>query len=140
MNMIKRKHYLFKEYKNGRVGFGIYNNYKLELSRILKRSKNDYFRRRFNQFGNDIKNTWKTLNKLLGLNKHKERDTVISDGIRDVTCGTKICNMFNNYFVSVGEGLNANIPVPQKYPLDYLGPQSVPGPSLFQRLMKCIKC
>ena len=43
VRMINRKHFLFRQYKRARVAFGVYNNYKLRLARLIKNSKKNHF-------------------------------------------------------------------------------------------------
>ena len=52
---------------------------------------------------NNIKNTWRTLNKVIGNNK--KSGTIIYNKLTDL----QYSNMFNSYFSNIGVELNENI-------------------------------
>ena len=67
---IKRKHYLFKRYKDGAIDFPIYNEFKNKLSKEIQISKQNYYIRLYDDCKTDCKKTWNVTNNLLN-NKSK---------------------------------------------------------------------
>ena len=57
---------------------------------------------------NNIKNTWRTLNKVIGNNK--KSGTIIDNKLTVL----QNANMFNSYFSNIGVELNKNIPYSNK--------------------------
>ena len=53
------------------IQFEMYNSYKNNLNRIIKKSKREYFVSKFNGCKNDFKNTWKLINSILAKNIRK---------------------------------------------------------------------
>ena len=74
----------------------VYKNYKNCLMKILKYTEKKYYE-------NNIKNSWRTLNKITGNNK--KTVTIINNKLKDL----QNANMFNSYFSNIGVELNKNI-------------------------------
>ena len=71
LNMINRKHYLFRRYKCGDIAFSVYRNFNSKLTKSLKSAKRNYFLRKFEHAQSDSGLTWKLINGLIG-SKHNK--------------------------------------------------------------------
>ena len=70
-------------------------------------AKKNYYSKRRDQAGNDIKSTWNTINELLGKVKSKTRLPVsfLNNNNEEVCDSKLIANDFNDYFVNIGPNL-----------------------------------
>ena len=73
----------------------------IKLLIILKYTEKNYYENKIKN--NNIKNTWCTLNKVIGNNK--KSGTIIDNKLTDL----QNANMFNTYFLNIGVKLNKNI-------------------------------
>ena len=119
--MANFKHKLFKQYKRGNTSFEVYNSYKNNLNSKIRSEKRNYFTNKFNMCSDNIKETWRNINKILSKPKKKSNKVTLrdSDG-KLVDSNADISNMFCNYFSSVANNLDSQIPHTNKNPLDYL--------------------
>ena len=116
---INFKHALFKRYKQGIVDFPIYNNYKNILTKKLKKAKSDYFQHKFNEIKMSSRDTWKSINGLLNRTK-KKSDTILENNGIDTSNPGEISEIFVDYFSSIANDLNNDIPLSNINPLNYL--------------------
>ena len=77
------------------------NVYENCLMKILKYTEKKYYENKIKN--TNIKNTWRTLNKVIGNNK--KSGTIIDNKLTDL----QNANMFNLYFSNIGVELNTNI-------------------------------
>lgn len=115
-NACAKKNLLYKRFLTCKTkrSEDIYKRYKNKLTNILRQSEKDYYNKVLSYHKNDIKATWKVLNKLInskcsnsGLpNSFTHNDKVISDK-------KEIANGFNNFFVNVGPSLAGKITPPE---------------------------
>jgi len=121
MESITRKHYLFRQYKQGNVSFDEYNNFKNHVTCNLRKAKADYFKVKFrNSFGN-AKSAWSLIDSLIGKRRKRVVPDRIVSGSDEVTDPTEIANSFNEYFANVAIDLESKIPHTNTSPLDYMG-------------------
>ena len=105
----KTKEVLFRKFiknpseKNER-DYKIYQN---KLNHLTRLAKKNYYSKRLDQAGNDIKSTWNTINELLGRVKSKSRLPVsfLNNNNEEVCDSKLIANDFNDYFVNIGPNL-----------------------------------
>ncbi len=99
-----------------------YTSYRRMYLKLKRHSKNQYYSDLFNQYRNDIRKTWQTLNSIIGRNKTKNSDLKMFKINNKSTTDTKtIANGFCEYFTSVGEKFAANIPPPVHSYQKYMG-------------------
>ena len=72
-----RKHELFRQYKNGIVTFDHYNSFKNNFTTSHRHARNNYFRRKFTEWSNNSRDTWKTLNSLIQY-KNTSKDVILN--------------------------------------------------------------
>ena len=130
---IKRKHYLFKRYKDGGIPYSEYKTYESRLSKEIKKSKKIYYQNKFRSCAGDSKETWKVTNTILGNCKLK-KSSAISIELEGVlkTDEKEICNIFNDYFINIGRNLAENLEDNASDPLDFMGDR-VPNSFFFSK-------
>ena len=87
-----------------------FKSFRNKLNFIIRKSKRDYFYKKFESTKNNIRQTWKTINGIIGKNKiTKQQSSFTADNGEVVKDPTRICNLFNNFFVEIGPKLASNI-------------------------------
>ena len=90
-----------------------YQILKKNLEFDLKKAEKDYYDAEFQKHKNDMKQTWKLINKVI--NKRKNKVTIIKkmkcENGDYVTDQEQICNILNSHFVKNGPTLARKIPV-----------------------------
>ena len=81
------------------------------MNHHIRIAKKNYYSKRLDQAGNDIKSTWNTINELLGKVKSKTRLPVsfLNNNNEEVCDSKLIANDFNDYFVNIGPNLTKNL-------------------------------
>jgi len=121
MASIAQKHLLFRQYKQGLVPFNVYNNFKNQVTRILKSAKLRYFSEKFNSALGSTKDTWSVINSVIGKGRKRvSPDRLLSD-TGFVTDSAKIADSFNSYFRNVAINLEKEIPSTDVSPLEFMG-------------------
>jgi len=98
-----------------------YIKYKNIYNKLKRTSKRNYFTNLLHTYKNDIKKTWKVLNRIIGKNSNKKEisETFINNGVQ--TSNPKlIAEGFCDYFTHVGEKFAAAIPPSKKHFKSYL--------------------
>ena len=91
------------------------------MKRKIKVAKNNYYLNKFENCRGDSSKTWKLTNNILGgKNKSKTPHSVIHD-YNEITDKNQMCNIFNQYFVNVGQNLASSIQINDTNPINYLG-------------------
>ena len=121
LNSTRNKSNYFKKFKLGLITELFYKNYRNKLTSLRRISKKNYFRAKFLNCKNDLKSTWKILNKLMseGSSNKKEISSIIVDGC-EVGSTADVANHFNQYFNGVATALESKIPPPFNNPLSGL--------------------
>ena len=95
----------------------------------IREAKNQFYREKFEEYSNDIKNTWGLINQVVNKKKHKQSlPTLLFDEFRSYNNIQSIVNGMNDYFVNVGQNLAEKIPDPGVNFEHYLG---APSPQNF---------
>ena len=102
----KKKHKKAKWLTNGILEF---NDYKKTLRRSINEAKQLYYKRTFELYRNDIKQTWSVIKHILQKNVRCPDSTNVVLNNRMVTNLDEIANEFNKYFVNIGRSLNDRI-------------------------------
>ena len=105
---IKKKHMLFKLFKQGQIQKSYFNIYKNKLKHLLVIAKKEYFNARFLHAKNNIKKTWSIINKSLNRVKHN-KIMKLSVNNNTITDKKLICDELNSYFVSAVNDLQNNM-------------------------------
>ena len=87
-----------------------YKNHRNLISTLLKRSKQNYYKKYFESNLNNSKNTWKGIKSIITMkNVISTVPRTLSHGENTTTNSCEIANVFNNYFASVAETAKQNI-------------------------------
>ena len=68
-------------------------------------AKRDYYRKTFNQFSDNIRKTWQTINDTLNRKRRSKdfpQEFILSNG-KIISDHKQIANEFNDFFISIGE-------------------------------------
>ena len=120
---IQNKNKLYKEYlqcpnDNRAIKFKTYRN---KLNNLIRKSKCEYFYSKFRNSRNNIKETWKTINSIIGrVTKVSTQSNFKTDDAENITEPKNISNAFNNFFVDIGPKLASKIQHTGKNYFDYL--------------------
>ena len=124
LKSIKTKSEYFKMYKLGFISQHVNKKYKNMLTKIIKKAKQFYFHKSFLNCKSDVKKTWKLLNSLLSSNRNKSKIKSILINNELVSDDETISREFCNYFSSIANDLERDIPLPQISSLDSLNPNN----------------
>ena len=115
---------LFKKYVNKKTLTAKvkYNKARDLYYHTIQQKKKLHYSSLFDKQKNNLKQTWQTLNKLLGRKKSKitQCPSLIIDG-KLCTDSNLLANYFNDYFSSFGEKLVNKLATPQKQFSEFLG-------------------
>ena len=104
MVSLNRKHELFRQYKNSLVTFNHYNSFKNNFTLLLCHARNNYFQRKFTEFSNNSRDTWKTLNSLIRC-KNTSKVVILNHNGFTGSDPTVIAEVLNNYFSNIASNL-----------------------------------
>ena len=112
-------HCKIKKTKNDRERIKLelsYNEYRSFLHKIIKTSKRQYDKERFEKHRNDSKSLWMNINSILGKSSNKKDIPLKINDENGVTLSNlnEIANSFNKYYVNVGSELAKKIGQPNK--------------------------
>lgn len=113
------KHDLFKRYKANEVSFDDYNYFKNQFSSLIKRTRQNYFRDKFERSKSDIRATWRNINNVMGCKRRSGIDRLVHDNITYEN-DSDISRIFNKYFASVAGDLRRNIPDCNVSPVSFM--------------------
>ena len=119
INLLNFKQFLYRDYKNNNIPYFVFNNFKNKLTNILKLAKRNYLRKKFRDCIGDSGKTWKNINSLYR-NGEKSKNIYLSENGVCLTNENEVATVFNNYFATVAENLDRNIPVANHSPFSYL--------------------
>ena len=120
LNLIKTKSNYLKLHKLGIVSKDENKVFRNNVNNLIKKAKIDYHHKLFLKHRNDMKKCWRIINDIVSKNKDP---TVISKIIFNNHTYIEtidISNIFNDYFCSIGDSLDRQIPNIHVDPLNYL--------------------
>ena len=84
-----------------------YKSYRNELNHLVRIAKKNYYSKKLEQAGNDLKSTWKAINELISKKKQTNRNLPSSfvDNDNNISDPELIANNFNQFFVNIGPNL-----------------------------------
>ena len=115
MNSLAKQRQMFKAQLKGDVSTFNYRQYRNELHRLIKISKNKYLQEKYLLYKNDSRKLWHLVNKLIGKGKTK-KNIIESLKVNNVMKydAESITSEFCEFFSSVGEKYAHNI-APSKH-------------------------
>ena len=119
--LIDRKSQYFELYRLGVITHAENNSFKNTINSKIKRTKADYYKKRFLKLKNNIKSTWSLLSSLMSRGTTKMQINCILHNDIEYSNETDIANIFNRYFNQVADELSDRLPdLPNVDPLDYV--------------------
>ena len=86
-----------------------YIKYRNKLTHVIRSSTKKHYAEKFESCKNNIKNTWRSINDILGKAKKSTIPTYFTDGTSQITDPDQIAERFNKFFSDVGPTLAAKI-------------------------------
>jgi len=134
LKSINNKNKLYKQYlsKPNPDRLQKFKTYRNKLHTLIRKSKRKYFFNKFERVKNDMKQTWKIINNIIGRSKNRSFECKFktNDG-NIITNPQHICNHFNDFFVNVGPELASKIHHSGKDYFDYLNYANVTTNSMY---------
>ena len=124
LKSINTKNKLYKKYLSSPTSTNLhkFKNFRNRLNCVIRKSKRNYFYNKFEKTKGDMRQTWKTINNVMGRGQKDSLPDQFKDGNGILITDPKnIANKFNNFFVNVGPDLAANINSTGKTYDQYLG-------------------
>ena len=124
MHSIKQKHKLAKSHLHNTDPSKVkkYKAYSNKLNRIIHAAKKNYFSKQFELNKENIKYTWKLINKVISTKKVNAQHTIkkLRRDNRIYADKQSVCDQLNNHFINVGNGLADKLPKHDIDPSVYL--------------------
>lgn len=88
-----------------------YTQYRNRLNKLIKFTKNQYYKNELNKVNGNYKKIWKIINNASNSNKNEKEQhySIESETGELVKNKLKVANMFNNFFINVGPNMAKNI-------------------------------
>ena len=106
---IQKKHRWFRLMRSGRITNISYKQYAAELRKLLRMAEEKYYQRKLLSLNNDMKRSWKILNKLLGRNQMSPSNSFLINN-QNISDPKNISEAFSKYFVEHPKNIHDSIP------------------------------
>ena len=116
------KNKLFKKCKTNHTISNIqtYRICKAKLSHDLRKAKKDHYHELFQRHSGNPKQTWSIIREVIGGKPIQEVPHSFNINGTSTSDNTAICNAFNNFFLNIGPSIDANIPLSNVDPTQYI--------------------
>ena len=119
-----------------------YKNHRAKINHLLRKSKKNHYNQLYSKSNNDMKKTWKEINKII--HKNKTRDTILcvttEKGVESNPY--KIANKFNDFYTTISTKLVTKIKTNKSFD-KFLDPKQQNtmflSPVTIEELELCIK-
>ena len=102
----------------------LYNDYKRmrnKIKNLIRKSKSDYYNSFFEENKTNIKKTWEGIREIVNISKKsKSSPSRLRHNNSDVSDQVEISNIFNNFFVNIGNKVEEKIPNTDTNYMSYL--------------------
>ena len=124
IQLINKKHQLFRCLKLGLVHYQLYKTYSKTLQILIKKLKSNYYSSKFVKYRNNSKKTWQLINVIYGRGKRRVIKTIrLSNG--NLSSDEKdIADDFNAFFTSIPLKTQSDLNAPL-YNYDHLIPNNI---------------
>jgi len=123
LKSINKKNKLYKQYikSPSERNLQLFKTYKNKLNTLIRKSKRKHFFTKFQNAKNNMRQTWKEINSIIGKGNTQQSQTKFKNECGNIfTQPEDISNQFNNFFVNIGPNLASNITNTGKNYFDYL--------------------
>ena len=117
----KMKLYNKKLRKPSHENVQIFKEYNKMYTKLIRKTRHDYYNSKFDEFRRDSKKTWQTINEILGRGKNVSdipKSFVSNEKI--LSGSLEIAEGFNDFFINIGPSLAKTIPKSKKHFSEYL--------------------
>jgi hypothetical protein len=118
-----RKHNLYKQYLDGILDEKSYKTYRNVHTMLIRTAKKNYYSQLFTSAMGDLRRTWSGIRKVLNPGSIRGKNMVIDLNGQSVSDPHQLAVGFNDYFTSIAEKLERDIPVVDDDPLHNITPQ-----------------
>ena len=108
--LIQAKSQFFRLFKLGIVTFQENNVFKNRVQKILHHAKITYYQNLFERNRSNIRKTWDTINSLVNRNLNNKSIIKIINNSQECVDSFEIAEIFNEYFTSIAEKLDSELP------------------------------
>ena len=117
LKSIKTKNILIKQFlrNKDRLIYLRCKTYRDKISYLIKKGRRDYYNKYFQNVTNNVKKTWRQINKITNKNKYKNKILYIKTENKLESDPYLIGNTFNNYFMTVAKNLASKINTNQSF-------------------------
>ena len=125
LKLIRKKNLIFNKYIKTKSQI-IYHDYKKlrnQVTRTVEQAKRKYYEKLFSSSSSNSKKLWKNINNLLKHKRSKDESSINEIMNRKgeiITDHSEIANVFNNFFVNIGEELANKISTTANNPMSNL--------------------
>ena len=113
-----RKKY-YSLYTTGIVSHAEYATYRNKVTTLMRNQKESYYKQCFSRHANNIKASWNLIRKICSGHQVKKIDEIKFNNLTYKN-DLEIAKIFNNYFVSIANDLDANLPPSSANPCAYI--------------------
>ena len=108
--LLEYKNTLFNLLRREVISIEENNVFKNKVQRVLRKSKENYYKTSFARAKGDLKKTWELIKSLTG--KEETRDAIIQiiDGTNQITDENTMAETFNIFFNNIASNLTQNLP------------------------------
>ena len=110
----------FNLYKLGAVSLAENNSFKNKAQKLIRKSKLNYYRNLIDRNRNSIRGTWRVINTLACRGANSATIAKILRNGVEYTESQDIAEIFNDYFSSIAESLDTNLPPSSTDPIHFM--------------------
>ena len=111
LNCIRKRNNYFQLYLKKIISKTTYCNYRNFVTKMIRKSKIKYYENKFNNVKNNIKQTWRIINGVMkpknNLKQNVIQKLIFNNAI--YTNGNDISNIFNDFFVNIGNNIAESV-------------------------------
>ena len=115
IQQINLKSEYFKSYRRGLISASTNNRVRNRVNRLVKETRDKYFLNLFTSCRNDMRRSWKALNKLCGRSTVRNNVKELICNGETITGDFSIAQTFNDFFATVGTDLDSSLPSPAQF-------------------------
>ena len=133
MRSLNKQRQMFKAHLKGDVSTFNYRNYRNNLKKVIRLSKNRYFHEKCNEYRNDSRKLWKLINDIVRKTSGSKKNMIERLKIKNLMKydPDSITNEFCEFFSTIGERYSHDIEAPQHNTDYYLNKMPKSNSSLF---------
>lgn len=119
---IKKRQAYFLLYHQNKIPKNLYVRFRNFVTHQIRHSRKQYYLNKFNEYNNNIRKTWQTINNIINPCSHNNKTRITKLIVDNITYENDkdIANQFNDFFTSVGRKISESIPANNIDPMSYM--------------------